>query len=315
MVAVEVRHATTLAANGRSRGGGGGSDEEEEARKRWTDIKPNNPHLTGGIWGILFSVLINLTACVFCTSGDLRLFSDSVTLDALELNFDTIVMGCVEIMSCCTLHNFACPPPPTKTKKHRNRNLRFLSCCDLSKKVIVVQWYSFNILKMTCSGFKCFLWSPPWGKDSICFANIWVFPRMRGTPKWMVYNGNPIKMDDLGVPLFSETSISQWVVKTRPTQRCSLCPWYSSFGGLLGLTRGDRGAIGGPSLVTSGFLWDFLCADNLLHSGYLTCPWKRSYHSKKGFQGCIWIYDKPTVNRIWIWSNLLEFLNSLSETM
>ena len=29
----------------------------------------------------------------------------------------------------------------------------------------------------------------------------------RDTPKWMVYNGNPIKMDDLGVPLFSETSI------------------------------------------------------------------------------------------------------------
>jgi len=39
------------------------------------------------------------------------------------------------------------------------------------------------------------------------------FPHMgvsknRGTPKWMVYNGKPpIKMDDLGVPLFSETSI------------------------------------------------------------------------------------------------------------
>ena len=29
----------------------------------------------------------------------------------------------------------------------------------------------------------------------------------RGTSKWMVYNGKPIKMDDLGVPLFSETSI------------------------------------------------------------------------------------------------------------
>ena len=26
-----------------------------------------------------------------------------------------------------------------------------------------------------------------------------------GTPKWMVYNGNSIKMDDLGVPLFLET--------------------------------------------------------------------------------------------------------------
>ena len=30
----------------------------------------------------------------------------------------------------------------------------------------------------------------------------------RGTPKWMVkIMENPIKMDDLGVPLFSETSI------------------------------------------------------------------------------------------------------------
>ena len=30
----------------------------------------------------------------------------------------------------------------------------------------------------------------------------------RGTPKWMVYNGNPyFLMDDLGVPLFSETTI------------------------------------------------------------------------------------------------------------
>ena len=29
----------------------------------------------------------------------------------------------------------------------------------------------------------------------------------RDTPKWMVYNGHFIKMDDLGVPLFLETSI------------------------------------------------------------------------------------------------------------
>ena len=32
----------------------------------------------------------------------------------------------------------------------------------------------------------------------------------RGTPKWMVYNGkpeNPIKIDDLGVPLFLEAPI------------------------------------------------------------------------------------------------------------
>ena len=28
-----------------------------------------------------------------------------------------------------------------------------------------------------------------------------------GTPKWMVYMENPLKMDDLGVPPFKETSI------------------------------------------------------------------------------------------------------------
>ena len=30
----------------------------------------------------------------------------------------------------------------------------------------------------------------------------------RGTPKWMVYKENTIKMDDLGVPLCLETPIS-----------------------------------------------------------------------------------------------------------
>ena len=29
----------------------------------------------------------------------------------------------------------------------------------------------------------------------------------RGTPKWMVIMENPIKMDDFGIPLFSETSM------------------------------------------------------------------------------------------------------------
>ena len=41
--------------------------------------------------------------------------------------------------------------------------------------------------------------------DHIWF--IWVFPKI-GTQKWMVkIMENPIKMDDLGVPLFSETPI------------------------------------------------------------------------------------------------------------
>ena len=43
-------------------------------------------------------------------------------------------------------------------------------------------------------------------KNQMEFA-IWVFPKIgRKSPKWMVCN---YKMDDLGVPLFSETSI--WI--------------------------------------------------------------------------------------------------------
>jgi len=40
------------------------------------------------------------------------------------------------------------------------------------------------------------------------FTNKWVFPKIGVfPPKWMVkIMENPIKMDDLGVPLFSETS-------------------------------------------------------------------------------------------------------------
>ena len=38
------------------------------------------------------------------------------------------------------------------------------------------------------------------------FLDKWVVSKNRGTPKWMVkIMENPIKMDDLGVPLFLET--------------------------------------------------------------------------------------------------------------
>ena len=42
---------------------------------------------------------------------------------------------------------------------------------------------------------------------------MWVFPKIRDTPKWIMEN--PIKMDDLWVPLFSE--ISMYLLVVEPT--------------------------------------------------------------------------------------------------
>ena len=39
------------------------------------------------------------------------------------------------------------------------------------------------------------------------FSAIWEFPKIGVPPKRIVYNGKPIKMDDLGIPLFLETPI------------------------------------------------------------------------------------------------------------
>ena len=43
--------------------------------------------------------------------------------------------------------------------------------------------------------------------EEICPKNIWVFPKI-GVPQngWFIMQ-NPIKIDDLGVPLFLETPI------------------------------------------------------------------------------------------------------------
>ena len=58
--------------------------------------------------------------------------------------------------------------------------------------------FRFSVCSLVARGF---------GKLSIIYIYIWVFPKI-GVPQntWFRME-NPIKMDDLGVPLFSETSI------------------------------------------------------------------------------------------------------------
>ena len=64
----------------------------------------------------------------------------------------------------------------------------------------------------------------------------------RGTPKWMVkIMENPIKMNDLGVPLFLETPISIFLLKIWDSDSCYFirlpdCKWKSekTFEGPLG---------------------------------------------------------------------------------
>ena len=49
----------------------------------------------------------------------------------------------------------------------------------------------------------CFL---PWLSDGFSMLDMGVSWN-RGTPKWMIYKGNPVKMDDFAVPPFMETPI------------------------------------------------------------------------------------------------------------
>jgi len=60
------------------------------------------------------------------------------------------------------------------------------------------------------SSLACPIVSATWKMSESFHLSIWVFPKIGGKPpKWMVkIMENPIKMDDLGVPLFLETSIS-----------------------------------------------------------------------------------------------------------
>ena len=56
--------------------------------------------------------------------------------------------------------------------------------------------------------------------------HMWRFPETGVPNSWMVYKGKSSKMDDLGVPLFQETSI--YIIYTYTKTRG--CNWYKTRG-------------------------------------------------------------------------------------
>ena len=86
---------------------------------------------------------------------------------------------------------------------------QFLSCCFFLQWRLSVRRWKAGAIGGSQSNI-----SKPWhftfhsSRRLICAIYMGVSEN-RGTPKWMVkIMENPIEMDDLGVPLFSETSIS-----------------------------------------------------------------------------------------------------------
>ena len=67
-----------------------------------------------------------------------------------------------------------------------------------SKKTPNFQAGNACYMSKSTADFK--ILSPKW--MDLAILQDGTVSKNRGTPKWMVYNGNPIKMDDLGVPLF-----------------------------------------------------------------------------------------------------------------
>ena len=139
--------------------------------------------------------------------------------------------------------------------------------------------------------------------------HIWVFPKIVIPQNGWFIMENPIKMDDLGVPLFSETSIYLYQTFQVPQMEV---PWTLCLA-ILGMGIGFSLAYNKP-YPYSLYRWGFL------RFRYLRCPVIPRTHLTSFLRGwsSIWWLKSSKLQVIWvlhIWFVMYKYISSIGSSL